>query len=70
MKNLFIKITVLLISKIIDIKENMMIKKYLPKTFYAGLNNKDRLKMLVKHWRNVIVVNKKLEQQLKGIRIK
>lgn len=44
---------------------NDLIKKHLPKTFYAGLGSEERLKMLVKHWQRAIEINHQLEQMLK-----
>ena len=38
-----------------------LIEKYLPKTYYAGLNSEYRLKMLVESWQRAITVNQELE---------
>ena len=41
-----------------------LIKKYLPKTYYAGLSSEERLKMLIKHWQRAIKVNQELEEKI------
>ena len=44
-----------------------IINKYLPDTFYAGLNSEERLKMLVKHWQRAIEVNHQLEEKISNL---
>ncbi|MCK9543760.1 MAG: hypothetical protein M0R03_17205 [Novosphingobium sp.] len=41
-----------------------LIKKYLPKTYYAGLSSEERLKMMVEGWQRAIKVNQELEEKL------
>ena len=40
-----------------------LIKKYLPKSFYAGLDSEERLKMLIKHWQRAIKIINKINQR-------
>lgn len=41
-----------------------LIKKYLPKTYYADRNSEERIKLFVEHWRRLVKVNQELEQKI------
>src|SRR5690606_9455716 len=44
-----------------------LIKKYLPKTYYAGLSSEERLKKMVEDWQRAIKVNQELEEKLSSL---
>jgi predicted hydrolase (HD superfamily) len=58
--------TLLKPKEILPVKSavDSLINKHLPKSFYAGLNNDQRLRMLVEHWQRAIEVNQQLEEKL------
>ena|SRR5690554_4433482 len=41
-----------------------LIKKYLPKTYYADRNSEERIKLFAEHWRRLVKVNQELEQKI------
>ena len=53
-----------------DMKGNKMdlIKAHLPKTYYADLDSKSRIKIFVEHWRRLVKINQELQAQVDSLR--
>ncbi len=50
-------------------KKMDLIKKILPKTYYADRGSEERIKLFVEHWRRLVKVNQELEEKVSRVEL-